>query len=153
MPRGRQVRIGKRMRTIPATQLERFDDIEQTLRDLYPGPEHDHEYQAAIEAAATYLIDAPAPPDAWTMRSASRGNTESAAVVETWSTQLDAVLGPVAEQFRRARAVAESTTAAARTLAILAGDDGLTEVASAQRFGVDRTTLRRWRGKNDRKTG
>ncbi|UBV20432.1 hypothetical protein H8Z59_24695 [Mycolicibacterium fortuitum] len=141
------------MRTIPAPQLERFDDIEQTLRDLYPGPEHDHEYQAAIEAAATYLIGAPAPPDAWTMRSASRGNADSAAVVEAWSAQLDTVLGPVAEQFRRARAVAESATAAARTLAILAGDDGLTEVASAQRFGVDRTTLRRWRGKNDRKTG
>lgn len=150
MTRGKQVRIGNQVRTIPAANAERFEQIDHTLRELYPGPEHTHEYKAAITAAATYLIDAPEPPSPWTLRSASRGNDKSAAIVEKWNTQLDALIAPYAEQLHQARTELDVATAAARTLAALAADDGLTETATAERFDVDRLTLRKWRGKRDR---
>lgn len=150
MTRGKQVRIGKQVRTIPAANATRYDEIEHRLRQLYPGPEHAHEYQAAITAAATYLIDAPEPPSSWTIRSASRGNDNSAAIVDTWKTQLDAIIAPYAQQLHHARDELDAATAAARTLATLATDDGLTEPATAERFDVDRLTLRKWRGKRDR---
>ncbi|MBU8841179.1 hypothetical protein [Mycolicibacterium goodii] len=150
MTRGKQIRIGKQVRTIPSANATRFGEIEHTLRQLYPAPEHANEYQAAITAAATYLIDAPEPPSPWTIRSASRGNDNSATIVDRWKTQLDAIIAPYAQQLHQARAELDAATAAARTLATLATDDGLTEPATAERFDVDRLTLRKWRGKKDR---
>lgn len=150
MARGRKIRIGTTVRTIPADKADRFDEIDHTLRELYPGSAHAHEYQAAIAAAATYLIDAPEPPPPWAIRSASRGNTATAQSVDTWTAQLDAILAPHAHHLANARAALDAATAAARTLATLVTDDGLTETATAQRLGIDRLTVRKWRGKKDR---
>ena len=74
------------------SRTERFDEIDATLRQFYPGPDHSHEYAAAIAAAATYLIDAPEPPTPWVIRSASRGNSVSAEPVDAWTAQLDLIL-------------------------------------------------------------
>ncbi len=150
MARGRKIRIGTTVRTVPAAKQTRFDEIDSTLRELYPGPDHAHEYEAAIAAAATYLIDAPEPPTPWAIRSASRGNSASAGPVDTWTDQLDVILGPHAQHLADARAELDAAIAAARTLATLATADGLTEAATAQRLGIDRLTVRKWRGKNDR---
>lgn len=150
MASGRKIRIGAKVRTIPASKAGRFDEIDNTLRELYPGPERENEYQAAIAAAATYLIDAPEPPTSWAIRSASRGNTACAESVDTWTAELDAILAPHAQHLTDARAALDAATAAARTLAILATGDGLTEAATAQRLGIDRLTVRKWRGKKDR---
>ena len=150
MARGRQLRIGTKVRTIPAAKIARFDDIDATLRQLYPGPEHGHEYEAAIAAAATYLIDAPEPPTLWAIRSAARGNTTAAPAVDRWTAQLDAILAPHAQRLADARAELDAATAAARALATLSTEDNLTEAAAGQSLGVDRLTVRKWRGKKDR---
>lgn len=150
MASGRKIRLGAKVRTIPAAKASRFDEIDSTLRELYPGPERDHEYRGAIAAAATYLIDAPEPPTAWAIRSASRGNIASAESVEAWTAELDAILTPHAQHLADARAALDAATAAARALAVLATDDGLTESATAKLLGIDRLTVRKWRGKNDR---
>lgn len=152
MARGRKIRVGTTVRTIPADKTARYDEIDNTLRELYPGPDHTHEYQAAIAAAATYLIDAPEPPSPWAIRSASRGNTACAEEVDTWTAHLDAIFAPHARHLADARAALDAATAAGRTLATLATDDGLTESATAERLGIDRLTVRKWRGKNDRRT-
>ena len=152
MARGRKIRIGNTVRTIPAAKENRFDEIDATLRQFYPGPDHSHEYAAAIAAAATYLIDAPEPPTPWVIRSASRGNSVSAEPVDAWTAQLDLILAPHAQRLAGARAELDAALAAARTLATLATGDGLTEDATAQRLGIDRLTVRKWRGKNDRGT-
>ena len=103
MARGRKIRIGNTVRTIPAAKENRFDEIDATLRQFYPGPDHSHEYAAAIAAAATYLIDAPEPPTPWVIRSASRGNSVSAEPVDAWTAQLDLILAPHAQRLAGAR--------------------------------------------------
>jgi hypothetical protein len=153
MARGRKIRVGTTVRTIPADKTARFDEIDHTLRELYAGPDRAHEYQAAIDAAATYLIDAPEPPTPWAVRAASRGNAATAETVDTWTAQLDTILAPHAHHLANARAALDAATAAARTLATLVTDDGLTETATAQRLGIDRLTVRKWRGKKDRDHG
>lgn len=151
MARGQRVRISdRRVVTIPAEKVARFESVEGELHTLYSGPERVHEYRAARAAAADYLASAGAAPAARVIRSAARGNGASEQVVQSWSGRLAELLSPYAARLVRARRDVEAATAAARTLAVLVADDGLPESATAQWFEIDRQTLRRWRGKNDR---
>lgn len=50
----------------------------------------------------------------------------------------------------RARTDMAKAAAASRVVAILSIEDGASELATAQHLGVDRLTVRKWNGKQDR---
>lgn len=121
MARGKRVRIDGRDRTIPADQVPRYDAMVAALAGLYPGDEHAHELKSAADTATRYLLG-------------DEGATRR-----------------VAADLAEAREQTEAATAAARALILLAAEDGATEVGLAADLGIDRLTVRKYRGKKDRR--
>jgi hypothetical protein len=121
MTPGRRVRIGGKARTIPTARVARYEQVEAEAAALYPGADHAHERTAALDAAGLYL----------------RGELDAA----TAGTAL-----------RAARDNLDAAVAAARAVAVLAVDDAtISEASAARAIGVDRLTIRKWRGKQDRR--
>lgn len=151
--RGRQVRIDGKTRTIPAGRVARFEALAQRLAEQYP--DRTDLARAALTAAAVYLLDTPAIPPVVSVPVSSLADVDAArtelARRDTERTDgILAVVDQVAAELADARAELECATIAARTVAALAAEDGITEVALTQHFGIDRGTLRRWIGKRDR---
>ncbi|AXQ63212.1 HTH DNA binding protein [Mycobacterium phage Collard] len=121
MVRGKRVRLDGRDRTIPGDRVQRYEDTVAALTELYAGPHHAHELKAAIDSAARYLI----------------GDEDA--------------IRRAGEELAVARQKHEAATAAARTLVVLAASDGATEVGLAADLGIDRLTVRKYRGKKDRR--
>lgn len=122
MARGKRVRIDGRDRTIPAVNVPRYDAMIAALIDQYPGDEHSHELTTAVDTATRYLLGDAA------------GETQR-----------------VRDELAAARKAQEAAIAAARALILLAADDGTTEVALAADLRIDRLTVRKYRGKKDRR--
>ncbi|WNM74124.1 helix-turn-helix DNA binding domain protein [Mycobacterium Phage Nergal] len=120
MARGKQVRIDGRVRTIPALNVARFENMCDTIEELYAGEERAHERAAAIKAAALYLCD-----------------------------DLDAT--GAGDELEAARTAYEAASAAARIVSNLSIEDGASESRMSRELGVDRLTVRKWRGKQDRR--
>lgn len=153
MTKGRIARcLGGKTRTIPADKVPQYEAVEALeFRS-------EHERRAALEAAASYLIDA--PPELRGVHAeiirpedAKQALAESTKLIEEHAASVLAAVGPAAELLRESRARIDGAIAAARTVAALAVGDGVSEVAVAKALGVDRLTLRRWLGKQDRKQG
>lgn len=122
MARGRPVRIDGKVRTIPAASVPRFEAIEAQLAELYPGDEHVHERGAALRAAARHLIG-------------------------------DIDPGVAGDELDEARTEHEAAAAAARMVVMLTNEDRGPghESALSREVGVDRLTIRKWLGKQDRR--
>ncbi|AVO25827.1 hypothetical protein SEA_PAOLA_37 [Mycobacterium phage Paola] len=121
MVRGKRVRLDGRDRTIPGDRVQRYEDTVAAFTELYAGPDHAHELKAAIESAARYLV----------------GDEDA--------------IHRAGEELAAARQKHEAAAAAARALVVLAADDGATEVGLAADLGIDRLTVRKYRGKKDRR--
>ncbi|ASR85734.1 hypothetical protein SEA_EDUGATOR_37 [Mycobacterium phage Edugator] len=122
MARGKRVRLDGRDRTIPADRVQRYEDTVAALAERFPGPDHAHELKAAIDAAARYLV----------------GD--------------ESTIHHIGEELAAARRRHEEATAAARVFVQLAADDGMPETGLAAGLGIDRLTVRKYRGKNDRRS-
>ncbi|AXQ53059.1 hypothetical protein SEA_RANDO14_39 [Mycobacterium phage Rando14] len=121
MVRGKRVRLDGRDRTIPGDRVQRYEDTVAALAELYSGPYHAHELKAATESAARYLV----------------GDEDA--------------IRRAGEELAAARQRHEAAAAAARALVRLAAEDGVTEVSLAADLGIDRLTVRKYRGKKDRR--
>ncbi|AYR01102.1 hypothetical protein SEA_LEMOND_37 [Mycobacterium phage LeMond] len=120
MPRGLQVTVGGRRRTIPALNVPRYENTLEAIEADMPGDENAHRRQAAIEAAGRYLCD-------------DEGVAEA-----------------VGDELAVAREEYERATAAARMIVLLSVEDGASELSLSQRLGINRLTVRKYRGKKDR---
>ncbi|QFP94824.1 hypothetical protein SEA_MARSHAWN_38 [Mycobacterium phage Marshawn] len=120
MPRGLQVTVGGRRRTIPALNVPRYENTVEAIEADMPGDENAHRRHAAIEAAARYLCDEADLPEA------------------------------IGDELAVAREEYEKATAAARMVVLLSVEDGASELGLSQRLGINRLTVRKYRGKKDR---
>ncbi|ASR85049.1 hypothetical protein SEA_PHELPSODU_37 [Mycobacterium phage PhelpsODU] len=118
--KGLPVNLGGRRRTIPAANVERYQATVESIEAEYPGDENAHRRKAAIEAAGRYLSN---------------------------EAELPEVIG---EELTIAREQYEAATAAARAVVNLSVDDGASELSLSQRLGINRLTVRKYRGKVDR---
>lgn len=124
MARGKPVRVGGTVRTIPAAKVARFEAINAQLDDLFPddrGRDRSHERAAARQAAALYLL----------------GDLDT----------YDA-----GDALADARRALDAAAAAARVVVMLANEDRGPghEAPLSREVRVDRLTVRKWIGKQDR---
>ncbi|ASR87206.1 hypothetical protein SEA_LASTHOPE_38 [Mycobacterium phage LastHope] len=121
MARGKTVSVGGTRRTIPAAHVPRYEEQVERIEAEWPGAENAHIRRAAIEAVGRYLCD-------------------EADLPETIGDEL----AVAKEQY-------EAATSAARMVVRMAVDDGASELSLAQRMGINRLTVRKYRGKVDRR--
>ncbi|QFG09420.1 HTH DNA binding protein [Mycobacterium phage Yuna] len=121
MAKGLAVTVGGRRRTIPALNVPRYQNMLDQVEVDYPGDENAHRRKGAIEAAARFLCD-------------------EADVAEA-----------VGDELAVAREEYERATAAARAIVLLSVEEGVSELSLSQRLGINRLTVRKYRGKLDRK--
>ncbi len=86
-----------------------------------------------------------------TMPGAHRAH-ERRAAVEAAALYLvdDLTASDAGDDLHAAREAHEAAAAAARTVVLLSIEDGASEAGLARDLGVDRLTVRKWRGKQDR---
>ncbi|ASR85238.1 HTH DNA binding protein [Mycobacterium phage SirPhilip] len=120
MPRGLQVNVNGRRRTIPALNVPRYENTVEAIEADMPGPENAHRRLAAIDAAGRYLCDEENLPET------------------------------IGDELAVAREAYEAATAAARMIVRLSVEDGASELGLSQRLGINRLTVRKYRGKKDR---
>lgn len=121
--RGKPVRIDGKVRTIPAERVARFEAVEAHLAQQYP---HESIDRHASERAAAL---------------------RAAALYLIGELDADGA----GDQLHEARAAAEEAVAAAKMVATLASEDGASELGLHKALGVDRLTVRKWLGKQDRR--
>ncbi|QFG08426.1 HTH DNA binding protein [Mycobacterium phage Yunkel11] len=121
MARGKTVSVGGVRRTIPAAKVPRYEEMVERIEAEFPGDENAHIRRGAIEAVGRYLCD-------------DEGLAE--------------VIG---DELAVAREQYETATSAARMVVRLSAEDGHSENSLAQRMGINRLTVRKYRGKVDRR--
>lgn len=136
--RGKQVRIDGKLRTIPAERVPQYEAFEAAALELF---DDDNDCRAALRAAALYLLEVPAAPSDDDRSLARVNGIETVPNVEAWTH----AAGEFMARFGAERSAA---IAAARAIAVVSdAPEGL--IASS--LGVNRSTVRRWRGKDERK--
>ncbi|QFG14085.1 HTH DNA binding protein [Mycobacterium phage Curiosium] len=123
MARGKTVSVGGARRTIPAAQVPRYEDQVEQIEAEWPGAENAHIRRAAIEAVGRYLCAA-----------------DDEGLVEA-----------VGDELAVAKEQYEAATSAARMVVRMAVEDKASELSLAQRMGINRLTVRKYRGKVDRR--
>ncbi|QFG08888.1 helix-turn-helix DNA binding domain protein [Mycobacterium phage MalagasyRose] len=146
MPRGLPVRIDGKTRTIPHDQIARYEALSAQVAELYAGDEHAHERDAALRAAALYLVDPPTPVSV----PLPRTNGKLTADDEARHAAILQRLAPVGDELQAGREAEQAARAAARAVAVLSEADGASELGASRALGVDRLQVRKWRGKQDR---
>ncbi|AOQ29094.1 hypothetical protein SEA_HEDWIGODU_36 [Mycobacterium phage HedwigODU] len=121
MARGKLVSVGGARRTIPAANVPRYEEQVAAIEAEWPGADEAHIRRAAIEAVGRYLCD-------------------EADLPET-----------IGEELAEAKEQYEAATSAARMVVRLAVEDNASELSLAQRMGINRLTVRKYRGKVDRR--
>lgn len=148
MAQGKRVKIDGKVRTIPAHEVPRFDDMHARLGELYPGDEH--VLGAALQAVALYLLDAPAPATIEVGRSPSDAQRAAREILNARKASAVERLAPVGDARRATQADAQAAYVAAGAVAALAAEDGLSEVEAGRLAGIDKLTVRKFQGKRDR---
>lgn len=139
------MRVDGKVRTIPAGRVEAYEKLEADVAGMF---DSDDERRAALEAAALYLLEVPPAPSsgdrgAARMHGIHDSPTVEAAVetVEGWADSAGAFMA----RYGARRSAAD---AAARAIAVVSDAP---EALIASSLGVNRSTVRRWRGKDERK--
>lgn len=121
MARGKTVSVGGTRRTIPAQHVPRYEEQVEQIEAEWPGVENAHIRRAAIEAVGRYLCGEDDLPET------------------------------IGDELAEAKEQYEAATSAARMVVRMAVEDHASELSLAQRMGINRLTVRKYRGKVDRK--
>lgn len=121
MARGKPIIVAGTRRTIPAAQVPRYEKQVEHIEAEWSDAHDAHVRRAAIEAAGRYL---------------------------SGETDLPEAIG---RELAEAKNRYEAATSAARTVVRMAVDDNTSELSLAQRMGINRLTVRKYRGKIDRR--
>lgn len=148
MTPGKRVKIDGKVHTIPAHEVSRFDEMHARLSELYPRDEH--AVSAGLQAAARYLIAAPAPATIEVGRSSEDAQRAVQEIADARKGSAIERLAPVGDARRATQAAAECAYAAAGAVAALAAEDGVSQAEAGRLAGIDKLTVRKFQGKRDR---
>lgn len=150
MAQGRRVKIDGKVRTIPAERVHRYAAMQERLDTLYPGDDEEHVRASALQAVAVYLLDAPEPAAVEVGRSPAEAQRAAREAIEARNASIVERLQPAGDARRATKRAADAAYASASAVAALAAEDGLTERDAGRIAGIDKLTVRKFRGKRDR---